>query len=184
MSVALSDEGRAGPIARELAARARRMLTHLGLRSEVSLVFVTEARMAALNAEHMGKRGPTDVLSFPQLDEDEALALGYGLEAELAGLPFPARPAESPALLGDVVVSMPVVRRQARAARRPPLDEATMLVAHGLLHLLGYDHRDPLEEALMRARTVWLERVGEGAPPAPRRRRIVGKPRRRAKTRA
>jgi len=158
--------------ARELPLRAGRMLRFLRLeRAELSLGFVSAGRMAELNREHLGKRGPTDVLSFPQLDPEEASALGYGLDAELAGAPFPRRTTARAGLLGDVVLAPPVVRAQAREAGRTALAEGTMLLAHGLLHLLGFDHRDAWEEALMRARTVWLERVGEGKPPRLRSRR-------------
>ena len=61
--------------------------------------------------------------------------------------------------LGDVVLSVPTAARQARKARRTLLDEATMLLAHGLLHLLGFDHATKAEELVMKAKTVELERA-------------------------
>lgn len=67
-----------------------------------------------------------------------------------------------PELLGDVVLSVPTAARQAEERGRSLLAEATMLLAHGLLHLVGYDHRDDHEEAVMTARTVELEGVAAG----------------------
>ena len=56
-------------------------------------------------------------------------------------------------VLGDVVISVDTARRQAASRRRPLLDELTLLLAHGLLHLLGYDHETDAEEAEMNAAT-------------------------------
>jgi probable rRNA maturation factor len=67
------------------------------------------------------------------------------------------------ALLGDVVVSVPTARRQARAARRTPLEEITMLLAHGLLHLCGWDHRTAGEDRAMRAETERLCAAARGS---------------------
>jgi probable rRNA maturation factor len=86
---------------------------------------------------YRGKDRPTDVLAFPMREGD------FGrLHAGL-----PAR------LLGDVVLSIPTATRQAKAARKAPLAEMTMLLAHGVLHLLGWDHDTKAKERAMFAET-------------------------------
>jgi probable rRNA maturation factor len=91
---------------------------------EVSVVFVDQARMADLNAEHMGHEGPTDVLAFP-LDE-----LGEPLHPD------------APSVLGDIVVCPAVAARNAATHAGTYDDEIALLLVHGLLHLLGMDHAD------------------------------------------
>lgn len=97
---------------------------------EVALVFTDDAEIRALNRDFRGKDRPTDVLAFA-LDEAEDGALGGAL--------------------GDVVVSVETAARQAEA-RRVDLDhELELLVVHGGLHLLGYDHDVPEAAKAMRA---------------------------------
>jgi probable rRNA maturation factor len=113
--------------AREVRRRGERMLRALGLEhSELSVLLCDDDTIATLNKRYRRKAKPTDVLAFEQ-DGDGAL-------------------------LGDVVISIPTARRQARLARRRILDEVTMLLAHGLLHLLGFDHRTVAEDRRMRAK--------------------------------
>jgi probable rRNA maturation factor len=97
-----------------------------------------------LNRDYRGFDQPPDVLSFSMLEGEGARFAGD--------------------LLGDLVLSIQTARRQAREAKRPLLDEATMLLAHGLLHLLGWDHRTKVEDARMRKATDALC-VAAGAPP-------------------
>jgi probable rRNA maturation factor len=127
--------------------RAAKMMAHLGLRgAELSVALVDDRAIQEMNRLYRRKDKPTDVLAFPM--------------QELAPPPAGSRGAVSPApagLLGDVLLSVPTARRQARAHRRPLLDELTMLLAHGLLHLLGYDHQTDAEEREMTARTRELE---------------------------
>lgn len=61
-------------------------------------------------------------------------------------------PRGAPRLLGDVIVSVPTARAQAKQGRREALDEVTLLLGHGLLHLLGWDHDTPAKDRAMRAR--------------------------------
>lgn len=131
--------------ARTIVARATRMLDCLGLeRVEVSLALVGDDTIKELNGRFRKKPKPTDVLSFPLHSADPASLL----TAASAG----------PVLhLGDVAVSIPTAARQAKARKRPPLDELTTLVAHGLLHLLGFDHRTDAEEREMNAFASVLE---------------------------
>jgi probable rRNA maturation factor len=121
--------------------RAEAMLAHLQLaKSELSLVLSTDEQIHELNKIYRGKDRPTDVLAFPMREGD------FGrLHAALPS-----------GLLGDVIVSIPTAQRQARAAKRDLLGEVTMLVAHGLLHLLGWDHETPAKDKKMRAETERL----------------------------
>jgi probable rRNA maturation factor len=106
------------------------MLRALGLSAtELSILICDDATIRQLNRQHRGKDRPTDVLAFA-MREGPALS-GPGK------------------LLGDVVISLPTAARQARTRRRRLWDEVTLLLAHGLLHLLGYDHRDDAEERAM-----------------------------------
>jgi probable rRNA maturation factor len=137
--------------------------------ASLGLIFSDDAELAELNATHMGKDGPTDVLSFPLLsprafpphpgqvagaDDDEADA------GPAAGFQLPPGVRRH---LGDVVVSVERAVDQAEAGRGGQTgdvrwdvrDELRLLVTHGTLHVCGWDHAEPDEEAAMRD----LERV-------------------------
>ena len=114
---------------------------------ELTLTFVDRDEIATLNAEHLGKEGPTDVLSFP-LDDDE---------------PQPG----VPVLLGDVVVCPAVAAEQAPTHAGTVDDELALLVVHGVLHVLGHDHAEPDETATMRARELALLEAHHWHAPAP-----------------
>ena len=127
-AVLISDRQTAPVDVDALAALARETLIAEGLRKvELSLSFVDDAEMEELHVRYLGEPGPTDVLSFPLDGEDER-----GLR-----------------VLGDVVIAPSV------AARNNPGDpgaELRLLVVHGVLHLLGYDHEEDGEKATMWAR--------------------------------
>jgi probable rRNA maturation factor len=133
----------------------------------VGLVLADDPELARLNAAHLGRRGPTDVLSFPLLPPE-------AYPAHASGPPRPAAPGRGaradagPAFLlppgarlhvGDIVVSVERAIAQAEAGRGgqtgdvrwSPADELRLLVIHGGLHLCGWDHAEPAEEAAMRA---------------------------------
>ena len=120
--------------------------------TQVSLTFIETDEMTVLNEEHMGRTGPTDVLAFPI----EALLPGRVPEQDADGPPL---------LLGDVVVCPQVVRRQAAAADVPFEDEMALMVVHGMLHLLGYDHVvDADAEVMERRERDLLAVVGRERP--------------------
>jgi len=130
--------------------------------AELSVIFVGERRIRALNREHRGKDEVTDVLSFPLEDAGEELE---GADEELEG----AGPEAPPRLLGDVVVCARQALRQARADSLPPALELAVLLAHGALHLLGYDHDvDAGEMALRQAEVLELVAWEGLLVPAPR----------------
>jgi len=135
--------------------RAMKMLEHLDLQGvELSLALVNDAAIHELNKTYRNKDKPTDVLSFP-LHERPAGWKPKGAKGTEIGAGFPF---DGP--IGDVILSIDTARRQADAAGRPLVDELTMLLAHGLLHLLGYDHRNDAEDREMTARTRELEAAG------------------------
>lgn len=151
---------RGGPFAGVSSAvirrRAAKMLEHLGLEGvELSVALVDDAAIRELNRTYRHKDKPTDVLSFP-LHERPARWKPKGARgAEIgAGFPFTGP-------IGDVILSVDTARRQAEGAGRPLLAELTMLLAHGLLHLLGYDHRTDAEDREMTARTRELEAAAQ-----------------------
>ena len=143
-----------------LARVAADALTEAGAPEPASLgLFLSDdAELAALNAEHMGKTGPTDVLSFPLL-QPEAFPSHPGRSGPDRRVPaFPLPPGRRPHL-GDVVVSVERAIDQARTGRGghtgdvrwSAADELRLLVTHGVLHVCGWDHAEPEEEAAMRA---------------------------------
>ncbi|MCL2736168.1 MAG: rRNA maturation RNase YbeY [Propionibacteriaceae bacterium] len=132
----------------QLAAFAMEAL-HINPEAELSIVLVDEETMSAYHEKFMGEPGPTDVLSFP-MDELR-----------------PGQPDEEPPMgvLGDIVLCPAVVDRQAKEGGRTSPQEADYLLVHGLLHLLGFDHMEPSEKAVMfgvndQIIAAWEKRLG------------------------
>jgi len=121
--------GNSVPAAR-LERAARRALACLGRpAAEVDVLLVDDAEIRRLNTAWRGVRRRTDVLAFP---------------LEVCGTPE--------ALVGQVVISVDAARRQARGLRVPLGLELELLVTHGVLHVVGWDDRHPVEAGLMHAR--------------------------------
>jgi probable rRNA maturation factor len=128
----------------DLFWRAEAMLEFLGLEdAELSILLCDDETIRELNRQYRKKNKPTDVLAFPMQE-------GPG-------------PKVHPGLLGDVVISLPTATRQAAEHDRPIIQEVTFLAAHGLLHLLGYDHATKREEREMKARIDDLMAAVEAA---------------------
>jgi probable rRNA maturation factor len=131
--------------------------------ASIGLILSDDAELAELNRTHMGADGPTDVLSFPLLAPESYPEH----EGGATGRQGPARAGASGAFveppgrrhLGDVVISVERAVEQASAGRGgqtgdirwSPGDELRLLVTHGTLHVCGWDHAEPDEEAAMRA---------------------------------
>jgi probable rRNA maturation factor len=111
--------------------------------SELSILLTGDDQIKILNRVYRRKNRPTDVLAFAQRE---------GALADRAGR-----------LLGDVVVSVPTARRQARARGAGLILELTLLLAHGLLHLIGWDHETPSKDRLMRREANRLCAAAEAA---------------------
>jgi probable rRNA maturation factor len=127
---------------------------------ELSLLFVDEPTIAELNGRFLGGTGPTDVLAFPI--DDDVVSSGRQPDQGGRGPGAASPPGDPPTLLGDVVISPAVARRQAEQRQVPVADELALLVVHGVLHLLNYDHAEPEETVLMERRQAeLLERFRE-----------------------
>ena len=129
---------------------AQRVLAARGVKgeNEVSLLFVDEEAMAALNQQFLGKSGPTDVLAFPIEDEPGPT----GRSPDLGGSGPGVSPEEGTlTLLGDVVICPAVAAANAVEHEVSLEDEVALLVVHGLLHLLGLDHEEEAEAERMEA---------------------------------
>jgi probable rRNA maturation factor len=106
---------------------------------EVSLVITDSETVRQLNRDYRGVNEPTDVLAFsmlPQKGDDSSFPL----------------PPDGVMRLGEVIISYPQAVAQAKGQGHPPERELALLVIHGILHLLGYDHEEPEEESKMRER--------------------------------
>jgi rRNA maturation RNase YbeY len=145
-----------------LIADAKRMLAGARLHDcELSLMLTSDRAIRVLNCKYRGKDGPTDVLSFSQIETAGRRA------------PDPLRIVNSKDLpLGDVVISIDTALRQARELGVAPATRLRTLLAHGFLHLLGYDHeRSPADARRMFARQRRLEaRLADEAAPRIKRR--------------
>lgn len=165
--VFVADEQSAYPVdTARYAKLARDVLEAEGVKAgtEVSLLFVDETSMADLNARFLRKEGPTDVLAFPIDDEPD---LSGRFPDEGGRGPSGQYPSEDdlPFLLGDVVVCPAVALRSAEARGVGVDEELSLLVVHGLLHLLGMDHEEDEEAALMERREEQLiERFARRRP--------------------
>ncbi|MEM6407142.1 MAG: rRNA maturation RNase YbeY [Pseudomonadota bacterium] len=113
---------------------------HLGLSAdfEISLLGCDDARISKLNAEFRGKPKPTNVLSWPAVDLSNAAP---------GSAPEKADPSQHE--LGDIALAFETCRREAEEFQKPFEDHVCHLLVHGLLHLLGYDHENDLDAALM-----------------------------------
>jgi probable rRNA maturation factor len=120
-----------------VARAAERMLRATDVPgAELSVLLCDDATIRSINRAYRGLDRPTDVLAFASSEADA--------------------PAGAGVVLGDVVISVETARRQAAGRRWTIAREVRFLLAHGLLHLLGYDHRTDREERQMNALTERL----------------------------
>ena len=118
---------------------------------EIECVITDDSTIQRLNKQFRNLNEPTDVLSFAFKD----IAMGA------RGAGFPAVP-EGPEVLGQIIISFPTAVRQAAEHSHSVDQELTMLVVHGMLHLLGYDHQVPADTRKMRQREKYIiKRLGE-----------------------
>ncbi len=108
--------------------------------AELGLVITGQEKIQELNLVHLGIDAPTDVLAFPMTPEEDS------------DMPDFVTPPDGAVHLGEVIVSFPQAFMQAEEHRHPVKKEVALLVIHGVLHLLGYDHDAPEPEQRMRAR--------------------------------
>lgn len=150
MSVFLADEQTETVSVDELHRIAESVLESEGYPrdAEVNLLLVSDDEIASYNARFLDREGPTDVLAFPV----EQLIPGVVPDVQSGGPPL---------ILGDVVIAPGYVRRQAESLGVDFEDEIALMVTHGILHLLGYDHEaDEDAERMEERERVLLEAVG------------------------
>ena len=109
----------------------------------VDVTLTDDAEQRRLNQTYRGRDTPTNVLAFPQVET--------------------ARPADTPVLLGDVVLAFETVRRESAEQGKPFADHLRHLVVHGVLHLLGFDHEDAAKATVMEAQEIKIL-AGLGVP--------------------
>ena len=115
-------------------------LTHQSAEGDITVVLTDDDSLQELNREYLGVDAPTDVLSFPASETDPETGARY---------------------LGDILISIPRADEQAKSANHPLESEVQLLVVHGVLHLLGYDHAEPEEKTKMwKAQIEILESLG------------------------
>mgnify|MGYP005840113697 CR=1 FL=1 len=141
MNIAIANRQRRVPLDRPMLRRlCRNILAAHATDANLSLCYVDNAAIRALNARHLQRDEATDVLAFP-LD-------GPGADS-------PDR------LLGEIVVSAEMARSEAARRRIPVARELALYTAHGLLHLLGYGDHTPAERrAIRRAESRALISIG------------------------
>jgi probable rRNA maturation factor len=150
VSVFLADEQGESVNLEQLRGLAELVLREEGYpdETEVTLLLVDEGEMSAYNERFLNRPGPTDVLAFPV----EELVPGVVPEHDPTGPPL---------MIGDVIVAPAYVGRQAAEYEVSLDDEMALMVTHGILHLLGYDHVGEEDAQLMEAReTELLSLVG------------------------
>lgn len=126
-------------------------LDRAGYAVEVAVRLADDAEVRTLNAQYRGKDAPTNVLSFPMVQPDLIQTLGNSDDGEV--------------LLGDIILAYETVATEAAAKDIDVAAHATHLIAHGLLHLLGYDHGDDAAAAHMEGlETAALARLGIADP--------------------
>jgi probable rRNA maturation factor len=113
---------------------------------EVDVSFVTDAEIAALNAQYRRKNRPTDVLSFAQSEGEEFPLAPAARRADGETREPPEPPVFA---LGDIVISVETAQRQARERGHDIITEVAFLATHGALHLLGYDHATSAQRRAM-----------------------------------
>jgi probable rRNA maturation factor len=133
--------------------RARRRLRLP--KNAVTICLVTDAQIARWNRAYRGKNKPTDVLSFPANGSESKRSGANQTRQRFATVPATAN--ESMSYLGDVAIAPAVAKRNARGLRRSFADEMRILILHGILHLMGYDHEADEGQMDRREKRLWRE---------------------------
>jgi len=138
----------------KVAARAARAAytaasPDFGRSSEAAVVLTDDAEVQILNRDYRDEDRATNVLSFPAFNEDDIARL----------------PADVPLILGDVVIALETATAEARAEAKTAADHLSHLVVHGMLHLLGHDHKTDDEANIMeRLEVDILDQLGVADP--------------------
>jgi probable rRNA maturation factor len=122
----------------------QQVLNHLGFaaKAEVSILLTTNAEVHKLNKQFRNKDKPTNVLSFPNLTEDE-------LRSIPKNTPYPI-------MLGDLALAFETLLNESLDEKKTFLDHFNHLVVHGMLHLLGYDHENDEDAEFMQEKEIMI----------------------------
>ena len=132
-------------VADTIIAIAQSVLTHCEVtEGELTVVITTDEAVQELNRTYRQVDAPTDVLSFATTESEESDALPDDFV-----MPDFIVPDDEVAYWGDIIIAFPTAARQAAASGHSVLDEVCLLVIHGILHLLGFDHHTPQAKAQM-----------------------------------
>jgi len=113
---------------------------------EISLAIVGDGRIRKLNKMYRGKNRVTDVLSFENRSVIPYLAKAFPRLKKNKNIEF-VDPPDNVKRLGEIILCYPQAKKQARRLNHSLEKELTILLIHGMLHLLGYDHEDNTEKA-------------------------------------
>ncbi len=119
--------------------------------TEMGLVIASQERVKQLNKAYLGRDEPTDVLAFSMLEERDAAKQSLFIN-----------PPDDIAHLGEVIISYPQAVKQAEEHRHSVKRELAILIIHGVLHLLGYDHNTLKPKRLMSAREAAILNLAKG----------------------
>ncbi len=170
MNIEIKDQQRKYSVNNKfIKSNVKAVLSLCGLKNiELSILIVNNRRMRILNKQYRGRNSSTDVLSFPMNEAPPPLSPLPRGEGRYEGMPIIPPPLTGggkgegetplqPALLGDIVISMEKVHRQAKEQGHSPSHELLLLLIHGILHLTGYDHEvSPSEERRMRKKENFI----------------------------
>jgi probable rRNA maturation factor len=124
----------------------------INVHSEIGLVITSDETIQELNLKYLAEDRPTDVLSFP-------------MNERVGGKPLFIEVPDGKTHLGDIMISYPTAVKQATEHNHPVSREITILLIHGILHLLGYDHNIPECKRLMKNReSTILKNIEEQRP--------------------
>ena len=124
----------------------------INVHSEIGLVITSDEKIQELNLKYLKEDQPTDVLSFP-------------MNEHVGGKPLFIEVPDGKTHLGDIMISYPTTVKQAAEHNHPVSREITILLIHGILHLLGYDHDIPRRKRLMKNReSAILKTIEEQRP--------------------
>lgn len=138
------------PVQRLKAAISQTLAAHdVRTGTALTLIVTDDEQVRQLNRQHRGIDAPTDILSFPYEPFSEAMTESMLALAESADDSAEELAAELQPYLGDLIIALPYTQRHAAELGHPLADELTLLVVHGTLHLLGYDHDNAENQARM-----------------------------------
>jgi probable rRNA maturation factor len=120
----------------------------VGVKAELGLVITNDEKIRELNLKYLEEDRPTDVLSFP-------------MNEQLNGSPAFTNVPDGKLHLGEIIISYPQAVKQAEEHNHPAEKEIVILLIHGILHLLGYDHDIPLRIKTMRSRESAILKIIE-----------------------